>query len=194
MYNSKEGLFRKENAMNKTMIILFAVSMAVGSLFAIGVTVLVHKTCLTETVPEPVVLETGQKHHPKLDDLERALCGRMEAVVEGFLTEAADTFRSTRLGRDWKAFWRHLRDKGASNAGILPEDLPETAWKDLTAWQTIADVLSTKDGKPRRQVGPARGGFYNGFAKGPWGAQVKDLPLRTIRLLAGLDNRTCLLA
>ncbi len=126
--------------------------------------------------------------YPNLDDFETALTRRMGGVVEGFLGDASEIFRATTLGQNWNAFWRHLKEKSAPNAAILPEDLPGTAWTDLSAWKAIADALTTKDGRPRQKTGPAMGGFYKGFAKGPWGQQVTGLPAEPGRLLCDLKD------
>lgn len=126
--------------------------------------------------------------YPGLDDFEAALTQRTGGVVEGFLREASAAFRALSLGQHWDAFWRHLKEKGTPNADLLPEDLPGTAWTGLSAWKAIAEALTTKDGKPRQQTGPAMGGFYKGFAKGPWGEQVRGLPVETCRLLCDLKD------
>ena len=126
--------------------------------------------------------------YPNLSDFEAALTRRMGGVVQGFLGEASDAFKATSLGQDWNAFWRHLKENGAPNAEILPEYLPKTAWTELSAWKAIAEALTTKDGKPRQRTGPAMGGFYKGFAKGPWGRQAKSLPEEPSRLLCDLKD------
>jgi ATP-dependent helicase/nuclease subunit A len=126
--------------------------------------------------------------YPNLDDFEAALSQRMGGVVEGFLREASEVFSATSLGQHWNAFWRHLKEKGAPNADLLSEDFPGTAWTDLSCWKAMADALTTKDGNPRQRTGPAMGGFYKGFAKGPWGQQVSGLPVEPSRLLCELKD------
>jgi ATP-dependent helicase/nuclease subunit A len=66
------------------------------------------------------------RDYPNLDDFEAALSQRMGGVVEGFLREASEAFSSTSLGQHGNAFWRHLKEKGAPNADLLPEDFPGT--------------------------------------------------------------------
>ena len=126
--------------------------------------------------------------YPNLGDFEAALTRRMGGVIKGFLGGASEAFMATSLGQHWNAFWRHLKEKGAPNADLLPEDLPKTAWTDLSAWKAIAEALTTKDGKPRQKTGPAMGGFYKRFANGAWGQQVKDLPEEPSRLLCDLKD------
>jgi ATP-dependent helicase/nuclease subunit A len=126
--------------------------------------------------------------YPNLDDFEAALTRRMGGVVEGFLREAWEAFSATSLCQHWNAFWRHLKEKGAPNADLLPEVFPRTAWTDLPAWKAMAEALTTKDGTPRQRTGPAMGGFYKGFAKGPWGQQVRGLPVEPSRLLSDLKD------
>jgi ATP-dependent exoDNAse (exonuclease V) beta subunit len=126
--------------------------------------------------------------YPNLSDFEAALTQRMGGVIRGFLGEASEAFMATSLGQHWNAFWRHLKENGAPNADLLPEDLPKTEWTELSAWKAIAEALTTKDGKPRQKTGPAMGGFYKGFAKGPWGQQAKSLPEEPSRLLCDLKD------
>jgi ATP-dependent exoDNAse (exonuclease V) beta subunit len=52
----------------------------------------------------------------------------------------------------------------------------------------MAEALTIKDGTPRQRTGPAMGGFYKGFAKGPWGQQVRGLPVEPSRLLSDLKD------
>ncbi|MBW2020561.1 MAG: UvrD-helicase domain-containing protein [Deltaproteobacteria bacterium] len=124
--------------------------------------------------------------YPNLDNFEVALTQRMDGIIMGFLRGASEAFRATPLGQHWNAFWRHLKEKDAPNAAVLPDDLPGTAWPDLPAWKAIAEALTTKEGRPRQQIGPTMGGFYKGFAKGPWGKQVKELPIEVSRMLCDL--------
>jgi len=125
---------------------------------------------------------------PNLDEFRAVLTRRIGGVVEGFLKEASEAFGPTSLCQDWDAFQRHLKEKGSPNADTLPEHLPGAAWSDLSAWKAMGEVLTTKDGRPRQQTGPATGGFYKGFAKGPWGKPVRDLPVSVTRLLCDLKN------
>ncbi len=124
--------------------------------------------------------------YPNLDDLDKALTQRMGGVVAGFLKEVAEAFANTPLCQHWRAFWHHLKERSAPNVNLLPKDLPGTAWRDLPNWKVIAEVLTTKDGKPRQQTGPAKGGFYRGFSRGPWGELVRGLPVEVSRLLCEL--------
>ncbi len=126
--------------------------------------------------------------YPNLDEFGAALTQRTGGVVRGFLKEASESFGATSLCQNWDAFWRHLKEKGAPSADILPEGLPGMAWRDLSAWKAMAEVLTTKDGRPRQQTGPTMGGFYKGFAKGPWGQHVRGLPADVTRLLCNLKD------
>ncbi len=126
--------------------------------------------------------------YPNLDDFEAALTRRMGGVVEGFLREVSEALSATSLGQHWNGFWRHLKEKGAPNADLLPEGFPGTAWTDLSSWKAMADALTTKNGMPRQRTGPAMGGFYKGFAKGAWEQQVRDLPVEPSRLLCDLKD------
>jgi ATP-dependent helicase/nuclease subunit A len=123
-----------------------------------------------------------------LDDFEADLTRRMGGVISDFLGEASQAFKATSIGQRWSPFWHHLKEKGAPNADLLPEDLPGTAWTDLPAWKAMAEALTTRSGKPRQQMGPVMGGFYKGFAKGLWGQQVRGLPQEPTRLLCDLKD------
>ena len=133
-------------------------------------------------------LVTALRTYPSLGDFETALARRTGGVVEGFLKEASEAFKTTSLGQRWDAFWSHLKEKVAPNAHFLPENLPETAWTDLAAWKAISEALTTKDGKPRQQTGPTMGGFYKRFGKGPWAEHVRGLPAEATRLLCDLKD------
>ena len=127
-------------------------------------------------------------HATNLDDLGKTLSDRAAGVVEGFLKEAADAFSATPLYQNWEGFWQHLEEKGAKNVTDLPADLPGTTWRDLHTWKTIAEILTTKNGMPRQQTGPATGGFYKGFGKGPFGQLVTGLPAAVTHLLSDLQD------
>jgi len=133
-------------------------------------------------------LVSALRAHPNLEDFGAAITHRIGGVVEGLLREALEALCTTPIGQDWNLFWRDLREKSAPNADSLPQDLPKTTWADLGAWKSIAEALTTKDGRPRRKTGPAMGGFYKGFAKGQWGEQVKNLPTGVARLLCDLKD------
>jgi ATP-dependent exoDNAse (exonuclease V) beta subunit len=126
--------------------------------------------------------------YPNLKDFEADLTRRMEGVIRDFLGEVSQAFTETSIAKGWNPFWHHLKEKGAPNADLLPENLPGRAWTDLSAWKAIAEALTTKNGKPRLQMGPAMGGFYKGFAKGLWGQEVKGLPEKPSRLLCDLKD------
>lgn len=126
--------------------------------------------------------------HPNLEDFGAAVTQRTGGVVEGLLREAEEALRTTPIGQDWNLFLRDLRQNNAPNADFLPQDLSGTTWTDLAAWKSIAEALTTKGGRPRQQTGPAMGGFYKGFSKGPWGQPVKNLPTGVARLLCDLKD------
>lgn len=131
-------------------------------------------------------LHRALRSHGGLEGLEKALNSRFGAVIEGILRKTFRAFTGTALALEWTRFRQDLKEKGAPNADGLPHSLPGTEWKDLSAWKTIAQALTTTAGKPRKRLGPSSGGFYKGFAGGPWGGHVKNLPLATCRLLAAL--------
>lgn len=126
--------------------------------------------------------------YANLDEFGAVLTRRMGRVVEGFLRVASESFGTTSLCSDWAGFHHHLKEAGAPNADTLPENVPGIAWEDLTAWKVVAEALTTKSGKPRRKTGPATGGFYKGFSKGPWGEQVRALQVEATRILCDLKD------
>ncbi|NVM56851.1 MAG: UvrD-helicase domain-containing protein [Desulfobacterales bacterium] len=83
------------------------------------------------------------RSYPGLAAFEATLAKRLEALVTTFLRDASEAFKRTPLTNKWKVFWRHLKEKGAPNVDVLPENLPGTAWADLSSWQAIAEVLAT---------------------------------------------------
>ena len=133
-------------------------------------------------------LVEARRSHPGPGDFEAELNRRFASVIERRIREAGDVFNRTPLAQNWNALWRDLDEKGAPNALVLPENLPGTAWKDLTDWKAISHALTTKAGKPRRQLGPSMGGFYKGFGSGPWKSLITGLPLDASLLLSNLKS------
>jgi ATP-dependent exoDNAse (exonuclease V) beta subunit len=126
--------------------------------------------------------------HTDLNKLGKTLADRAAGVVEGFLNEATEAFSATPLYQNWKGLWQHLHEMGAKNVDDLPPELPGTTWKDLNTWKEIAKTLTTRNGMPRQQTGPAMGGFYKGFTKGPYGQLVTGLSPAVTRLLSDLQD------
>jgi len=126
--------------------------------------------------------------HPGIDALEEALTRSMESLVDEVLEDAATGFIDTQLARTWPQFYQDLSNKGAPNAKVLPDHIPDPEWRNLPMWKEIALVLTTKDGRPRKVLGPNNGGFYQGFGKTPWGELVRELPIEVTHALNELKG------
>jgi ATP-dependent helicase/nuclease subunit A len=124
---------------------------------------------------------------PKQSRLAYILEKRLAGLVELRLDNCRQALAATALGKDWPAFVVHLLRHGANAGTRLPETLPGTSWADLALWLEIAAVLTTAEGKPRKQVGPAAG-FYSGFSKTPWAEAILDLSPEALARLRHLKS------
>jgi ATP-dependent exoDNAse (exonuclease V) beta subunit len=106
---------------------------------------------------------------------------RLRILVSRDLEELQAAFAGTDLGAAWPEFWQALARQGAPLAGKLPPRLPGAAPADLPAWQTLAEVLLTQKGEPRKVLSP-RAGFPAGLSP-RWPALVQDLPPEVARQL-----------
>ncbi|OPL15298.1 MAG: hypothetical protein AVO39_02585 [delta proteobacterium MLS_D] len=106
--------------------------------------------------------------------------------VERRLAELEKYFVRSELGHRWNEFIHHLEAEGAAAAGMLPRQAPSARWENLYLWKAVAGVLLTKEGTPRKQLGP-KTGFYQGFQKSEWGSRITGMPHR----LASLLKETC---
>ncbi len=113
-------------------------------------------------------------------------------LVETELGALESSFKSVSLAHFWTDFLADLHRNGAALAAKLPPVVPRHAWEELPQWMAITEALLTKEGKPRKQFGPASG-FYSGFKKTEWGASIESLAstavdrLHRIRELPGID-------
>jgi len=114
--------------------------------------------------------------------LTAVLKERTRFYVERRLAELEKNFGRSELGRSWNEFIHHLESEGAAAAGMLPRQTPSARWEDLSLWKSIAGVLLTKEGTPRKQLGP-KAGFYQGFQKSEWGNRITGMPHHLASLL-----------
>ncbi|MBA4393418.1 MAG: hypothetical protein C0407_07680, partial [Desulfobacca sp.] len=120
--------------------------------------------------------------HRDPEQLDQVLRERLGLLVEGHLKDLREQFASTDLGRQWAPFYSHLVMKGAVVSDQLPSGMPEGSWKDLPAWQAIAELGTTKNGTVRKQFGP-KNGFYSGFKQTTWAGYWDALPQPVVDLL-----------
>ncbi|MBW1918150.1 MAG: UvrD-helicase domain-containing protein [Deltaproteobacteria bacterium] len=99
---------------------------------------------------------------------------RLEFLVLQDLDALHAAFAATPLGKQWPDFWQHLRLAGAKAAARLPGQLPAPGLPGLADWQALADILLTKEGKPRKSWGP-KSGFYTGFKNTNWAELIQAL-------------------
>jgi ATP-dependent exoDNAse (exonuclease V) beta subunit len=111
-----------------------------------------------------------------LSSLSSVIHERLRVYIEGFLSMLHKRFLRSQLGGRWNDLFAHLSSLKAEAALVIPPTLPSDSWEDLPVWHRIADTLLTKEGTPRKVMGPAKG-FYSGFGKTEWG-----------QLIAGLDK------
>ena len=125
--------------------------------------------------------------YPDRQQLEVTLTERLERLLQLLVARCSLAFESTFLGENWPDFIAHLHKNGAEAGIRLPGTLPPAEATQLEKWQEIASVLTTADGKPRKQVGPATG-FYSGFSKSKWAEAILKLPAETLHHLQDLKT------
>jgi hypothetical protein len=125
--------------------------------------------------------------HPDRQQLKVILTERLERLLQLRLAGCSLDFESTFLGKNWPDFIAHLHNNGAEAGNRLPGTLPPAEVKQLEKWQEIASILTTAEGKPRKQVGPATG-FYSGFSKSKWAEAILKLPAETLHHLQDLKT------
>lgn len=114
------------------------------------------------------------REHPDPDHLDQVLRERAGILIGVHLKDLKERFESTDLGRQWDPFYRHLSLKGVELSGQLPSSIPDDSWKNLSAWQAMAELCTTKNGSLRKQFGP-KTGFYTGFKQSPWAGYLEAL-------------------
>ena len=128
-----------------------------------------------------------------LSSLSEVIRERLRIYIEGFLSMLRERFLRSQLGGRWNNLFAHLSSLKAEAALVIPPALPSDSWEDLPAWHRIADMLLTKEGAPRKVMGPAKG-FYSGFGKTEWGQWIAGLDedisrfLHETRDLPGADE------
>jgi len=105
--------------------------------------------------------------------LSKELEKRLEEYSSLYLSSLHHCFE--REVEKWKALKKAL---GRSKLGeTFPEKVPGTGLAGITEWKEIANVFLTREGTPRKQLGP-KNGFPEGFGKTPSGEWIKGLPKR----------------
>ena len=107
------------------------------------------------------------------------LQARFRLVLPAALTDLAQGFAASELGRRWEEFYRALQ--GSPLALRLPEAVPGAGAKDLPFWREMAQALLTQKGEPRRDLGP-RYGFPPGLDR-DWARLLQELPPEVAALL-----------
>ncbi|MCP5301136.1 MAG: UvrD-helicase domain-containing protein [Chromatiaceae bacterium] len=127
-----------------------------------------------------------------------------EALEDALRTAVEDTLRALRAGCDptWLtelcrlAAWAAAnREAGNGLSWHDREALPESTWDELPAWQALADLLLTRDGKPRRAWDTRTGFPAPGKARDPATRQryqqaKNDIAALVEPLAADDDRRT----
>lgn len=122
-----------------------------------------------------------------LDGLPDVLRNRLGHHVEMFLRRLGDAFHGTAIGQNWAFFVRDIAQHATGDFSGLATAPPGASWDCLPLWQTIASLLLTKEGKPRKRFGQ-RGGFYSHFSDTPWSSMISELPRQTAALLHEARN------
>ncbi len=111
----------------------------------------------------------------------RLLEDRFRMVLLPSLAGLRAGLADSALGQAWSEFWSELQ--GSDNGNLLPPQLPGAEPADLSAWQSISQVLLTaSQGEPRKRLSP-KDGFPEGFDQKKWAALIRDLPPEVARTL-----------
>jgi ATP-dependent exoDNAse (exonuclease V) beta subunit len=135
------------------------------------------------------LLEVVREHRDP-EHLDQVLRERLGFFISGHLMDLQEQFGSIDLGLHWPPFYQHLISKGVPVSPELPFNLPESDWKDLPAWQAIAELGLTKNGTVRKQFG-SKSGFYSGFKQTVWAGYWESLPLSVVALLQKIKQFPC---
>jgi ATP-dependent helicase/nuclease subunit A len=125
--------------------------------------------------------------HPDPVHLDQVLRERLGFLISRYLNSAKGHLASTDLGQEWAPFYNHLALKGAEISGQLTNVLPGSDWDDLSAWQAIAEMCTTKNGSARKQFGPHTG-FYSGFKQTVWADYLSSLPPSLLEMLQKIKS------
>jgi ATP-dependent helicase/nuclease subunit A len=117
------------------------------------------------------IKETGDRG---LSHIPGILEERIRPYIERLLGELRERFIESGPGARWKDFVLHLKEKKAVVAAALPASLPRSSWEEIRGWQTMAEILLTKAGTPRKVIG-SKNGFYSNFAKSEWGEAISGM-------------------
>lgn len=105
-----------------------------------------------------------------LDAYQALMTGRLTTVLAPDLTFLSQSLAHAFLGRKWPEIVASLRANAHPEAEALPLTPPGAGLGDLPFWQTLAQVLLTKNGQVRKQFSPKKG-FPAGFAE-----SLQELP------------------
>ncbi|MBU0715394.1 MAG: UvrD-helicase domain-containing protein [Verrucomicrobia bacterium] len=108
------------------------------------------------------------RHPLAKDELER----RTEQLAEHYLGRLHDHF--ARHKENWLALQRYLDEQKTELAEALSADIPGPTLRDVSAWQSAANVFLVKAGTPRKQFKPEE--FGQNFAKTPQADFIRELP------------------
>ncbi|MEM8682717.1 MAG: UvrD-helicase domain-containing protein [Pseudomonadota bacterium] len=123
------------------------------------------------------------------DAVRRSLEADLEAMVDDTLSAARAALPSDRIP-ELLAIARFasatLNDEGRDSPiralqGL--SELPDASWRQLMAWQGLADLLLTKDGNPRSRLSIAEG-----FPPGKGDGQAMKARLKDLLIEFGHDN------
>ncbi|MGA1791601.1 MAG: UvrD-helicase domain-containing protein [bacterium] len=96
--------------------------------------------------------------HPDMSAFRERLNHGLGSLIDRFLGKTRDTLLKTDLGEKWPDFSRCLDTiPGAPFLNNPENPLPVAEWSNLREWKFLADLLTTKEGKPRKKFsqGPA---------------------------------------
>lgn len=106
---------------------------------------------------------------------------RLSQVVAQTLKPLAQGLREGELGRRWTKFLAAMGDGGSASTPPLPEQPPGAYPQDVSAWQSLAQVLLTQKGELRKK-------WPKTLTEGDWPDVLGNLPPDFLTQLRGCRN------
>lgn len=122
-----------------------------------------------------------------LSSLPEILKSRLGHHIETVLSRLREAFSRSSIGLHWEPFIRDMALHEAQAVLEMTPCLPDASWASLQAWQAIASILLTKEGKPRMRPG-RHAGFFKHFSSTPWFRMISEFPLDAAELLDETRN------
>jgi len=116
--------------------------------------------------------------HPDMDSFHHRINHDLKTLITRLIGRTRSALLETDFGKNWRAVARYLEPDHCGKDG----GPPGITWQDLPSWQSLVELILTKEGTPRKRF-PA--GAKDPAAK-ETGARLRALPEETVRMLHDL--------